>query len=356
MVKLSVVMPVRNAGPYLNESIRSIIGQSFADFEFIIRDDASTDGSTDVLRDWAARDTRIKLIIGDKCLGPAGSSNFVVEQSQGELIARMDADDVSHPDRLQMQLNIFKNNPDAVLVGSMWEGIDRDGRVVRERDFSTLARPTVSAPFAHGSTMMRRHAFDLVGGYRAECDYWEDLDLYLRLARIGRILVAPQTLYFHRFSETSARLTSASDLVERALELGFLCREAVARGEEYETLLTRSDIAVLPRPRPTAYVALGSIPLWSGVRPHVLRTLLIRSRFRADMESALSFLWAVWADVSPRSLVAVLRRLARRRSKPFETQEFEQQVHEWDPWRLRGSRERTHEFEGRQLAESNAAP
>ena len=99
--RVSVVMPVRDAGPYLEASLRSILDQSFTDFELVIRDDGSVDGSTEILRDWAARDPRIRLHIGERPLGPAESSNWVVRHSTAPFVARMDADDISHPDRLR---------------------------------------------------------------------------------------------------------------------------------------------------------------------------------------------------------------------------------------------------------------
>src|SRR4051794_20662021 len=97
--KVSVVMPVHNAMPFLDIAVASILGQSFEDFEFVILDDASTDGSTERLREWAARDPRIRLIEEKRNLGPALSSERVAVAARAALVARMDADDISHRDR-----------------------------------------------------------------------------------------------------------------------------------------------------------------------------------------------------------------------------------------------------------------
>src|SRR5688572_26937741 len=142
---LSVVMPVRNALPYLDAAVESILGQTFKDFEFVIRDDDSTDGSYERLRFWAASDKRIRLFEGDSCLGPAGSSNWVVGKARAPIVARMDADDVALPHRFRHQLSVLNDNPDAVLIGSVWEGIDRQGRVVRGPDLSALGTSRFSA-------------------------------------------------------------------------------------------------------------------------------------------------------------------------------------------------------------------
>ncbi len=135
-------MPVHNAQPFLDESVGSILNQTFADFEFVILDDGSTDGSTEALREWAQRDARIRLYESARNLGPAGSSNFVVERARAPLVARMDADDVSHPDRLRRQWEVLERRPDVALVGTLYEGIDARGRRVRPRDRWRLARPT----------------------------------------------------------------------------------------------------------------------------------------------------------------------------------------------------------------------
>src|SRR5213083_1372349 len=93
--QISVVMPVHNALPFLSWSIESILEQTFSDFEFIILDDGSTDGSLELLQEWAQRDARIQVHQNDKRLGLSGSSNAVVGKARAPIVARMDADDVA---------------------------------------------------------------------------------------------------------------------------------------------------------------------------------------------------------------------------------------------------------------------
>src|SRR5882672_3162814 len=131
--RVSVVMPTHNGLPFLDESIRSILDQTFNDFEFVILDDASTDGSDKVLREWEKRDNRIRLFKNNRKLGLPASSNVVVLNSSAPLVARMDADDISHPERLQRQWDIMQTQPDVVAVGTLCEGIDASGRPVRPR-------------------------------------------------------------------------------------------------------------------------------------------------------------------------------------------------------------------------------
>jgi glycosyltransferase involved in cell wall biosynthesis len=133
-VPLSVVMPVRNAMPHLDEAVRSILNQSLGTFEFVILDDASSDGSTERLREWAKKDSRIRLFEVKHNLGPVGSSAFVVAHSNSAIIARMDADDVCSHERLQQQFDLLRTHPKVGLVGTLFEMIDGSGRRTRETD------------------------------------------------------------------------------------------------------------------------------------------------------------------------------------------------------------------------------
>src|SRR3954449_7426759 len=121
---VSVVIPVRNALPYLDAAVTSILGQTFKDFEFVILDDASTDGSTERLREWARRDTRIRLLEEKQNLGPALSSERVARAASAPTVARMDADDISYPERLADQLEVLRQHPNVGVVGGLYDIID----------------------------------------------------------------------------------------------------------------------------------------------------------------------------------------------------------------------------------------
>jgi len=300
---VSVVMPVRNAMPYLDDSIQSIVDQTYGDFELVIRDDVSDDGSTEALRRWSARDPRIRLYEGREVLGPAGNSNWVVAQARGELVARMDADDISHPDRLRRQLNVLARHPDVVLVGSLCDCIDTRSRKVRGRDRWRLAHLSWIAPFPHGSVMFRREVFERIGGYREACDYWEDNDLFLRFAEAGRVVVLPDRLYRYRYSVSSTRTLTSQARMEDALERMLHCQSAHEQGRSYEELVG-SPLPPLARGRlsPVVFRAIGSSRLWAGRSPGVLMRLLRRGDLRLNRESATTLAWAVLATVSPRLL------------------------------------------------------
>jgi hypothetical protein len=334
-------MPVRNALPYLDAAIESILAQSCEDFEFVILDDGSDDGSVESLRGWAQRDRRIRLVEGAEGKGPVGSSNFVVSIARAPIVARMDADDIATPDRLQCQLELLARYPDAVLVGSVWEGIDRQGRIVREPDLSALEGGRFAAPFAHGSITFRRWAFEAAGGYRAGCEFWEDLDLFVRMSGKGRVLVVPRPLYRYRFSETSTRLNSRRRAVEEAVDLMFRCRAAFERSGDYAPVLEAPRISDPARKlHPYTFLSLGFIPLWSGLRPPTLKNLMARGALGPNAVTAKALIWAIWASLSPLSLRATMRLALRYRNRRAARKHSILEIREWSPTPLHGARPR----------------
>ena len=297
---LSVVMPVHNAGMYLDAAITSILGQTFADFEFVILDDGSTDGSRERLRAWAAKDHRIRLLKEPRCTGPVASSNRIVAESRAPLVARMDADDVARPERLARQVAAMRARPDAVLAGTLSETIDGRGRRVRPPDHARLARASRFAPFVHSSAMFRREAFDRAGGYRPEAARWEDVDLFLRLAALGPVLVLAAPLVDYRLSAGSSRLAAEHSLDEA---MDRMYRAVDGRGGRGGRLRAR------------AFVPGAAIHVWNGRSPRLTRRLWRRAALSLDGESAAMLAWAAWADLSPRSLRSFQRALLRQRNR-----------------------------------------
>lgn len=305
---VSVVMPVFNALPYLDAAVESILSQSFADFEFVILDDASTDGSTQRLREWTARDARIRLTEVRSNLGPAVSSQRVASCATGSIVARMDADDISLPHRLADQLQVLHRYPDVGVVGGLYDIIGPNGRIVRGPDLWRLLAPRSIPPFGNGPLTYRRDVFDLVGGYRRECEFWEDNDLIQRMAVVTKIMVLPYSVYQVRQARISNRLLADQDRVERAVDLMYRARAEIDQGRSYEELIGPG----LPddrKVRPQVFVSLGSIVLWSGGRPRLFGRLLRRGALGLDRWSIAALVWTAWAAVEPHSLRAFLRLL-----------------------------------------------
>ena len=310
--RVSVVMPVHNALPYLDAAIESILGQTFRDFEFVILDDASTDGSTERLRQWASKDRRIRLLEESRNLGPAVSSERVARAARAPIVARMDADDISYPTRLSDQVAVLDDHAEVGVVGGLYDIIDGRSRKIRGAEAWRLFQPASIPPFGNGPLMYRREVFDGAGGYRRECEFWEDHDLIIRMSAITRIMVVPRAIYQVRQSAVSTRFASEQLRVERALDLMYRARDRLDQNQSYDDLLTapRSTEKVDPR----VFISLGSTALWDGGRPRMLKRLLQRGRLGLNYRSLSALVWAAWAGIEPRSLRVFIRLLLLRRN------------------------------------------
>jgi glycosyltransferase involved in cell wall biosynthesis len=306
-------MPVHNAMPHVDEAVRSILEQTRGDFEFIIFDDGSTDGSTECLRDWAQRDSRIRLTESKTNLGPVGSSKAVVELASGEIIARMDADDISHPRRFERQLQVLRERPDVGLVACVCDVIGASGEVVRGPDVWRLSRRSWFAPFAHGSAMFRREVFEAVGGYREACAFWEDQDLFVRMLAFSgsKVVTLPETLYRVRYSRVSTRVASDQRRVERAVDLMYRSVDRLAEGRRYDDLLTASEPDTLD---PRVFIATGSLDLWADGKPRLFKRLLKEARLGPDFRSLGALVWTSWASLHPPSLRLFMKTLVNLRN------------------------------------------
>ena len=186
---ISVILPVYNAEAYVREAVESILAQSFTDFECIIINDGSTDGSGAILRELAARDTRIVLVERPND-GYVSALNQGLEMARADLIARMDADDVSMPERFALQHARIVQEPELAVLGSFYHIMDMDGAIIRLYDDLPLtpaeARSAVGGFLvAHPAVMMRRDAVLKAGGYRKAFCPAEDYDLWLRMSDLG---------------------------------------------------------------------------------------------------------------------------------------------------------------------------
>ena len=205
LLKLSVIMPVYNAEKHIGEAVSSILNQTFGEFEFIIIDDCSTDSSYELLQCFAKDDGRIKLYRNIKNSKISYTLNRAMRIASGEYIARMDADDISLPERFSVQLEYLDNHRHVSLVGASVYYIDDSGNPVGCRDSicgSSLIESIIElrSPIAHPTWMFRRKEFEKIGGYR-EVVPAEDYDILLRLYSAGiRFDNVPEKLLKYRLS------------------------------------------------------------------------------------------------------------------------------------------------------------
>ena len=205
--RLSVAMAVYNNAPFLAEAIDSILAQTMGDFEFLIVNDGSTDGSAAIIDNYAERDGRIRAIHQPN-RGLVASLNLMIEEARAPLIARMDGDDISLPTRFERQLAFLDANPDYGVVGTSTHDIDEHGRLSLNEDFHPLDHDAFLAALetgpwlCHPSVVMRRDVVRAAGGYRAAFRHCEDYDLWLRLSEATRLCTIPDRLFHYRRSPT----------------------------------------------------------------------------------------------------------------------------------------------------------
>jgi len=247
---VSVVMAVHNGELFLDEAIRSILDQRFGDFEFIIIDDGSTDGTGERLGHYRQLDGRVQVHTQEK-QGHAASLNQGCGLARGKYLARMDADDIALPDRFERQVAFLERHPQVAVLGGAVQVINRAGRelcvdscpVDSHRIRETLRH---SSPFYHSSVMIRKAAFEAVQGYRPAFEDAEDYDLWLRMSEQYELANLKDLLICYRLS--------ADQVSERTLQ-------------RQRTAHVAAEVAARVR-RDT-----GSDPFWDVVRltPDLLR-------------------------------------------------------------------------------------
>ena len=237
---VSVVMSVYNARAHVREAVESMLRQTYDDFELVVIDDGSTDGSGDLIRKF--NDRRIRLVQQSNS-GLAAALNHGVTLARGRYIARMDADDVSEPDRLRRQVNLLNARPEVAIVGTSFEVIDERGGHLYTfwalpHDEDIRRQLLVRNPFGHGTVMIRKEALVAVGGYRLVAI--EDYDLWIRVLHEHRGANVPDVLYRWRVNPEGMSHGSAA---ARKLPLDELVRsidpEVAGRAPTYRAARRR---------------------------------------------------------------------------------------------------------------------
>lgn len=234
MPMLSVVMPVHNGGDLLTAAVDSVLGQTFDDFELIAVDDRSTDGSRPTLEEYALKDPRVR-VVSSTAPGFVGAVMTGIRLAAAPWIARMDADDVSAPERFERQIEFIESNPDVDVVGTAAQVIDSVGSpisVIRYPLDDALIKLTLRAAtaFAHGSVVMRRDVLLGVGGYDTAFFPAEDYELWCRLASGGATLAnLDDPLYLYRLSEAGVSRVMSAEQAAMAMTIGDRYGSAIRR-------------------------------------------------------------------------------------------------------------------------------
>ena len=212
---VSVVMPVYNGERYLRETIASVLGQTFADFEFLIVDDGSTDGTAMVAQDFASRDSRIHCIPLGQNQGPAVARNKGIANAQGRYLAMLDSDDICLPNRLLKQVDYLEENPQIDVVGcTMWVTSHALEPLfcftVPEGHADIIWNLFFGWGIAGTSTIIRRNLLDNMGGYNVDSALADDLELWTRLAGNARFANLLDVLMLYRRHERAGGVTQSN--------------------------------------------------------------------------------------------------------------------------------------------------
>ena len=204
-MSVTVLLPVYNGAATLSQTLRSILLQRHSDFELLVIDDASTDGSADIIRGCERRDSRVTAIVHERNAGLANTLNEGLERARHEFVARIDQDDEALPDRLGSQKAFLEVHPRVVAAGS-WvlhmgarREYDRLVRLPTKHDEIAAILPRENCLY-HPAVMLRRSAVLEAGGYRGEFRNAEDYDLWLRLVRTHELANVAEPLLRYRFS------------------------------------------------------------------------------------------------------------------------------------------------------------
>ncbi|HEV8434967.1 MAG TPA: FkbM family methyltransferase [Thermoanaerobaculia bacterium] len=249
-VTTSFVLPVYNAEDVVAGTIDSVLAQTDSDFELVIVDDGSTDGTAEILRRYAERDERIRIIRQTN----AGITRALIAgcaAARGQYIARQDAGDLSDRRRLEVQTRFF-DDPEVVFVScaTQYAGPDLEplwvtkptGKALEPANVLDLTRRPVmiDGPTHHGSVVFRRDTYEACGGYRRDFYYAQDFDLWYRLAERGKFRTTNEILYTARVTPDS--LSGAGRRPQEALAtLSIRALEARQRGESEEAVLASAS-------------------------------------------------------------------------------------------------------------------
>lgn len=231
--KVSVLLPVHNAAAYVEKTIDSVLTQTFADFEFHIVDDGSTDDTAERVRRAMGDDERVEFVQQSNA-GFAETLNRMLKRARGEYIARVDADDIAEPERFSRQVAFLDAHGEVVVLGSAVINIDEEGDPYGDSSFPLDHEQIESSLLAgtggiiHPSVMMRRDPLVRLGGYALDAPIVEDQDLWLRMSAEGRLANLPDTLLRYRVHSGNMSFEGMADAAQALARV--LTRERDKRG------------------------------------------------------------------------------------------------------------------------------
>jgi glycosyltransferase involved in cell wall biosynthesis len=270
-IKVTVLMPVYNAEKYIGDAITSVLEQTFTDFELLIVNDGSTDNTEKIISSFT--DSRITLIRQNN-MGVAAALNTGLKHAKAELIARFDADDICYPQRLEVQYNFLRDNPDYVLTGSACDYIDKDGNFLfkwypdafEHEDLQKIIYKV--SPFDHPTVMYYKSVALSLNGYPEEAIHFEDHILWTFFFEKGKLYNMRESLIKHRFSPESATIDEKwrgsvfRDIKYKSIRQGYVTAE---NADTLRLLLKKQDLGNYKEA--AYYSMIGKKYLWNQYKP-----------------------------------------------------------------------------------------
>jgi len=231
--KISVLMPVYNCNPFIDESVKSILNQTFEDFEFIIIDDCSTDGTYEYLT--SLTDNRIHLYKKPKNTGIIDSLNIGLELANGVYIARMDGDDISLPDRFEKQLTFMDQNPDVIVCGGGYKAIGTDLQFIPKSSNDELVVELLSnSPMAHPTVFLRTKIIkDNNIKYNTKYEAAEDYKMWTTLSEYGKLANLTDIILQYRIHPNQISNLKAKIQIERTKLIAFEYIQKLSKDHKY---------------------------------------------------------------------------------------------------------------------------
>ena len=290
-------MVICNVERFLREAIESVLKQTFRDFEFIIVDFGSTDKSKTIASNYGSTDTRIKLHEIPRC-GVAQARNAGCLLAQGRYIAVMDADDLSLPDRLVLEVDFMQKHPEIGLLGGAAEWIDARGRPlwtvhVPTEDEKIKAALRVHYPFIHSAILVRTEVFAHVGGYRPVVTHAEDYDLALRISEQFRCANLAEVVVKYRIHTNQVSLTGGRQQT--------LCKLAAQASALSRRMAHVDPLGAVNEITPAVLATMGVIEAEQKAhifaeRRHWIGHIAKAGEYLATLKSSAA---ALWSDRNP---------------------------------------------------------
>lgn len=236
--KVTVLMSIYNGERNLHEAIDSILNQTFENFEFLIVNDGSTDATTLILQGYS--DPRIKIITNEKNVGLTRSLNKGLRMARGRYVARMDADDVSLPQRLGRQVEFLDRNEKIGAVGTAVKNIDKNRRFLGKHyvrgDHAILrAYLLINNIFRHPTLMIRRDLVEEIGGYDESLFFGQDYDLLWRLGRVTELANLPDALLLYRMEGNYCTLCNRQNQMRDAFKISLKAVRESLKGRSLDS-------------------------------------------------------------------------------------------------------------------------